>query len=156
MTQPKLPTAVEIVQRFSEWDTEHAAIISQYESGERREKRMFNDARKAIDAEINSEKEALARSQAIHPSVLRFFEEKRAARLNQLQVDYDSRKTQRKEAHAQTLLKHMERYGAYIGLASSPAPVTADSVSPSAVWKHPFILLPIAGIQSSNCIIISG
>lgn len=120
------PTAVEIEQRFSEWDTEHTAIISQYEAEERREKRALNEAKKTIDADIDQEKQALVSSRAVHPGVLGFFEKKRSELLNQLREDYEAKKVQRKQVHSRRVLEHMEMFSAFLRLAST---ATAGPVS---------------------------
>lgn len=128
MAPLRLPSASEIAVRFSKWDAEHTAIKSEYEAEEKRQSRLFDEAKKEIDGKIDREKQPFAGSQPVHPSLLKYFEETRTTLLNKLRRSYETGKAEREQAHEQKLLDHLEAYGAFIGLAGL---TISDSVSVS-------------------------
>jgi len=128
------PPASEIAQRFSEWNAERDAIKSQYESDEERENSLFNEARKALEASIDQEMQAVAGSHTVHPSVLQFFEDKRVSEVNELRRVYETKKAERKQSLDQRLLEHIEACSAFLGLAGAATRETVSSSLACTSW----------------------
>lgn len=141
------PPASEIARRFSEWNAERDAIKSQYESDEEREYSLFNEAEKALKASIDQEELAVTGSQAVHPSIRQFFEDKRLSQVNTLRQVYEAKRAERKQSLEQRLLEHIEACSAFLGLAGG-ATVEPVSVSfPCAGWA-------IAGLGTDSLAIL--
>lgn len=121
------PPASGVTQRFSEWNAERDAIKSQFESDEERENSLFNEAKKALEASIDQEKQAVVGSHAVHPSVLQFFEDKRVSQVKKLQHVYETKKAERKQSLEQRLLEHIEACSAFLGLAGAATRETVSS-----------------------------